>query len=180
MEQEDIDQNTSGGADVVSEEAVIESTKKAPAYRRQNMEKARLARLEKLKQKREQKANKPKKVLEYNLDSSSSDDSASDVSYEELSEDELPLKKPVLKRQKAISKYNEQQSLTANDAYKDQFLKYMLQQEKKMKQLAKQVRKKPAIKKKTVVQVVQPQSGGNSEKPRSANDVYMDYILGKK
>lgn len=157
--------------------------KSTPEYRRRNMEKARKARLESLKLKRESKAKKPKKVLEYNIDSSDSESASEEEEFssEDDSDDKLPLEKPKLIRQKRISTKVSTKVKDPDADYKEQMMKYMVQQEKKMKQLKKKVSLKSKPKRKTVVQVIQPQNGGSSPPvKRSTSDIYFDYILGKK
>jgi hypothetical protein len=169
------------GHDVLSEneespqEDVVEEKK--PSYRQRNMERARLARLEKLKNKKEIKARQPKKVLEYNIESESDEESESDddIVLSKRPPRRAPAKAkripppPKLKRQMG---YYEQPQYDQRDLALLQMQMQMQQLQHKVKRTAK----KP-VKKQTVVQVLQPStqhiSGSGSSNPM------LDALLGK-
>lgn len=178
MEQDNDQDVLSEGEDSPQSEPVMEEKK--PSYRQRNMERARLARLEKIKQQKEMKAKQPKKVLEYNLESESDED-------ESESEDDSiiltkrptrkPARAPKQKKMPPPPKLERQKGYYEQPEYDPRDLA-LLQMQMQMQQLQKRVKRKKPVKKQTVVQVLQPPTHSMGGSGGSSNPM-LDALLGK-
>lgn len=165
------------------EPELVPAEEKKRNYRSENMKKARLARLEKIRQEKELKAKQPKKVAEYNLvsDSESESESSDDDAYQlprpprkaPARRGKVPGPAP-LRRQNGYYKEETSADYDPRDMAMLQMQLQMQQMEKKMKRKAR----KP-VKKQTVVQVLQPQAQSHAPQARSSNDIMLDALLGR-
>ena len=144
-------------------------------YRAANMQKARLARLEKIKQQKEIKAKQPKKVLEYNIESESDEYSS------ESEDDTIVLPKPKKRARATPPRLKRQNGYYKEETSAEYDPRDMAMMQMQMAQLQKSVKRKARkpIKKQTVVQVLQPAHNEKQQGGRSSQDIMLDALLGK-